>query len=54
VRIKGKGLTGKHHNGDLYAVLKVVVPKHANERLATLWRQLAEQADFNPRADWEH
>jgi curved DNA-binding protein len=54
MRIKGKGLTGKHHNGDLYAVLKVVVPEHANERLATLWRQLAEQADFNPRADWEH
>lgn len=54
LRIKGKGLAGKGGSGDLYAVLKVVMPEQDNERLATLWRQLAEQAAFNPRAHWEH
>ncbi len=53
LRIKGKGLTGKRHTGDLYAVLKVVMPEHQDERSRDLWRQLADQADFDPRADWE-
>ena len=53
LRIKGKGLASKRHNGDLYAVLKVVMPEHQDEQSLALWRQLADQADFDPRADWE-
>ena len=45
--------TSKRHTGDLYAVLKVVMPEHQDERSRDLWRQLADQADFDPRADWE-
>ncbi|ASK33976.1 DnaJ C-terminal domain-containing protein [Alloalcanivorax mobilis] len=54
LRLKGKGLPTKGGAGDLYAVLKVVMPEGGDESADALWRQLAEQADFNPRADWEH
>jgi len=53
LRIRGKGLVGKGGTGDLYAVLKVVMPPTAGSDVQALWRQLAEQADFDPRADWE-
>jgi curved DNA-binding protein len=52
LRIKGKGLTGKQGSGDLFAVLKVVMPQQHNERMQQLWTELAEQAAFDPRADW--
>ncbi|MBL7249697.1 DnaJ C-terminal domain-containing protein [Alloalcanivorax sp. C16-2] len=53
LRIKGKGLVGQRHTGDLYAVLKVVLPEHQDEESLALWRQLADRAGFDPRADWE-
>ncbi|MDZ7785157.1 MAG: curved DNA-binding protein [Halioglobus sp.] len=53
LRIRGKGLVGKGGTGDLYAVLKVVMPPAAGSDMQALWRQLAEQADFDPRAEWE-
>lgn len=51
MRIKGKGLPGKQMQGDLYAVLKVVMPS-SNETIKDQWRQLAELAPFDPRAEW--
>ena len=36
--------------GDLYAVIQVVVPKHLSARDEALYRQLAAQTDFHPRA----
>ncbi len=51
LRVKGKGLPGKQVQGDLYAVLKVVMPK-SNDSLKEQWQQLAEQAPFDPRAEW--
>lgn len=53
LRVKGKGLSGKTSSGDLYAILKVVMPDKADEQSAALWRELAEKAAFNPRAAWE-
>lgn len=53
LRIRGKGLPGKNGNGDLFAVLKVVVPESSNAASEQLWQQLAEQNTFNPRAKWE-
>lgn len=53
LRIKGKGLVGKNGAGDLYAVLKVVMPPKLDEKTAALWKQLGEQAAFNPRREWE-
>lgn len=50
LRIKGRGLPMKSGNGDLFAVLKVVMPPATNDATKKLWQQLAEQqADFNPR-----
>lgn len=52
LRIKGKGLPGKQAAGDLYAVLKVVMPAHSSENARTLWTQLGEAAGFDPRSQW--
>jgi curved DNA-binding protein len=52
LRIKGKGLPSKQMRGDLYAVLKVVMPPSSNEAIKDQWQQLAELAPFEPRAEW--
>ncbi len=52
LRIKGKGLVSKGHKGDLYAVLKVVMPHGGNEKSRQQWQQLAESVPFDPRAEW--
>jgi len=52
LRIKGKGLVGKLGKGDLYAILKVVMPAKSDSSVNELWTQLAQQADFDPRAEW--
>ncbi|MDX6041590.1 curved DNA-binding protein [Scandinavium lactucae] len=53
LRIKGKGLVNKQHTGDLFAVIKIVMPPKADEKTAALWQQLADaQATFDPRQQW--
>ena len=59
MRIKGKGLPIKAKDkegtvgvGDLFAVLKVVMPEHSNDATKKLWMQLADNASFDPRAEW--
>ena len=52
LRIKGKGLPSKLVQGDLYALLKVVMPTKNNESISEQWRKLAEVASFDPRAEW--
>ena len=51
-RIKGKGLLGKNGHGDLYAVLKVVMPNVLDDETKQYWEQLAKKATFDPRAEW--
>lgn len=53
LRIKGKGLVSKKGTGDLYAILKVVMPPTPDEKTRELWKQLSEQVSFNPRTGWE-
>lgn len=53
LRMKGKGLSSKTAVGDLFAILKVVMPSVKNEKTNALWQQLAEQAAFDPRSEWE-
>jgi curved DNA-binding protein len=54
LRLKGKGLAGTSP-GDQLVVLKIVLPKQHNEAAQALYKQLAEQeANFNPRANWEN
>jgi len=54
LRIKGKGLAGRTGRGDLYAVLKIVMPKRSNENTRRLWQQLADEASFEPRSEWRN
>ncbi len=54
LRIKGKGLVTKSGAGDLYALLKVVMPPSANEEVKALWRSMSERAGFDPRAQWSN
>lgn len=42
LRVKGKGLVSKKQTGDLYAVLKIVMPPKPDENTAALWQQLAD------------
>jgi len=53
LRIRGKGLRRGDRQGDLYAVLKVVMPDTVGEADKALWQQLADSADFDPRNNWE-
>ena len=53
LRVKNKGLVnklGKH--GDLYAVIKIVMPPFVDENSKQYWKDLATKADFNPRPQW--
>lgn len=52
LRIKGKGLTTATGKGDLFALLKVVMPPTANSKVTALWQSLAAEADFDPRSQW--
>ncbi|MDX1491477.1 MAG: DnaJ C-terminal domain-containing protein [Pseudohongiellaceae bacterium] len=53
LRVKGKGLRKKSGQGDLFATLKVQMPKDYSEQDLELWQKLAKQSEFNPRAQWE-
>ncbi|MDI8954341.1 hypothetical protein MJO10_30910, partial [Salmonella enterica subsp. enterica serovar Anatum] len=40
----------KKHTGDLYAIIKIVMPPKPDEKTAALWQQLADaQSSFDPR-----
>lgn len=52
LRVKGKGLVSKTGMGDLYAVLKIVIPDKTDEDSRQLWKTLSEKAAFNPRREW--
>tara|TARA_R110001592_G_scaffold6774_3_gene36683 strand:- start:10292 stop:11251 length:960 start_codon:yes stop_codon:yes gene_type:complete len=56
LRVRGKGLIKKlsteNGRGDLYAVLKVVMPKTSSEDINKTWQALADKAAFDPRAEW--
>lgn len=48
LRLKGRGIPGKMP-GDLYAVLKLVLPPADDERARNAYRTMAKTFDFNPR-----
>jgi curved DNA-binding protein len=49
LRLKGRGIPGQPA-GDLYAVLKIVIPMAETVKSRQLYEQLARETDFNPRA----
>jgi curved DNA-binding protein len=54
LRIKGRGLQGKAITGDLFAIIKVVMPATTSAEAQELWQALAKTADFDPRAQWSN
>lgn len=52
LRIKGRGLALKKDRGDLFAVLKVVMPDTIDDTSKQYWQQLADSSNFNPREQW--
>lgn len=51
LRLKGKGIPGKTP-GDLYVVLRIVLPPTADDAQRNAWRELARlHAGFDPRAE---
>lgn len=50
LRVKGRGLPTRDGRGDLFVILKVVMPDRDTPATRALWSQLAEQAAFDPRA----
>lgn len=54
LRIKGKGLVHKKSAGDLFAILKIVIPTTTTDDVKQLWSTLAEKTSFDPRAEWSN
>ncbi len=52
LRVKARGLPSKQAQGDLYAVLKVVMPPSNSAAMNEHWSRLDELASFDPRAQW--
>ena len=52
MRVKGKGLRTRNGTGDLYVVIKIVVPDKSNDDERELWDTLAKKSTFNPRREW--
>lgn len=52
LRVRGQGLLGKSERGNLYAVLKIVIPPDSNDAIKQQWRALSEEANFDPRSKW--
>jgi curved DNA-binding protein len=51
LRLKGRGLCTATQNGDLYVVLRIVLPVPENDEQKKLYKQMAEQMPVNPRAE---
>ena len=52
MRLKGRGIPGKTP-GDLYVVPQITVPPADSESAKALYRKMAEELEFNPRARLE-
>jgi curved DNA-binding protein len=51
LRLAGQGMPGaKGEQGDLYAIVKIVVPSKLKRAERKAFEQLAEASDFNPRS----
>lgn len=49
LRLKGRGIPGKTA-GDLFAILKIVIPPVETDKARELYAEMAQETDFDPRA----
>jgi len=52
LRLKGRGIPARQP-GDLYVVLKIVVPAAKNQQQRRIYEEMKQQFSFNPRAGME-
>lgn len=50
LRLKAKGIPG-NPAGDLYIVIRIVLPNADNENARRIYREMKTELDFNPRAE---
>jgi len=53
LRLAKRGLPKPGHEGDLYAIVQIVVPPESSAEEQALYRQLGKASKFNPRAHLE-
>ncbi len=51
IRIKGRGLGSGAERGDLYAAVRIEVPRRLTEKERGLFEELSRESQFNPRKD---
>ncbi len=51
IRIKGRGLGSGAERGDLYAAIRIEVPRRLSQRERELFEELSRQSQFNPRRE---
>lgn len=52
LRLKGRGMPGKPHAGDQYAVLQIETPPAHTDEQRKLYQTMSDTMPFNPRKDW--
>lgn len=52
LRLKDRGMPGKPHGGDQYAVLQIFTPPASSHEQKQLYEKMAQDLPFNPRKDW--
>ena len=52
LRVKGKGLINNNQRGDIFAVLKIVMPDDPDGKFKSQWEDIAKVANFSPRQEW--
>lgn len=50
LRLKGRGIPSKPP-GNFYAILKIVLPPADSDKAKELYKEMARELDFNPRAN---
>ncbi len=53
LRLAKRGLPKPGHEGDLYAMVQIVIPPESTEREQALYKSLVESSKFDPRAHLE-
>ncbi len=52
MRLKGRGMPGKPHPGDQYAIVQIHTPPAKTEEQKQVYEKMAQTMPYNPRKDW--
>lgn len=52
LRLKSRGMPGKPHAGDQYAIVEILVPPAHSDEQKQVYKMMAEKMPFNPRKHW--